>query len=87
MWQCGNVGRRALRSGAPAVTPSGSAQAGNARPRFLHCRTAALVLNKVIHTCGHHVPEPGNGTNNTCLLTRLPAEFVLVDGIYEVVGF
>ena len=42
MWQCGNVGRRALRSGAPAVTPSGSAQAGNARPRFLHCRITAF---------------------------------------------
>jgi hypothetical protein len=43
MRQCGNVGRRALRSGAPAVTPSGSAQAGNARPRFLHYRIAALT--------------------------------------------
>ena len=42
MRQCGNVGRRALRSGAPAVTPSVSAQAGNARPRFHHCRIAAL---------------------------------------------
>jgi hypothetical protein len=31
-----------LRSSAPAVTPGGSAQAGNARPRFLHFRTAAL---------------------------------------------
>jgi hypothetical protein len=27
---------------ACAVTPSVSAQAGNARPRFLHCRIAAL---------------------------------------------
>ncbi len=42
MRQCGSVGRRALRCGAPAVTPSGSAQAGNARPRFLHCHIAAL---------------------------------------------
>jgi len=31
MRQCGNEGRRALRSGAPAVTPSVSAQAGNAQ--------------------------------------------------------
>ena len=31
-----------MRSGAPAVTPGGSAQAGNARPRFLHCHIAAL---------------------------------------------
>jgi hypothetical protein len=31
MRQCGNVGRRAMRCGAPAVTPSVSAQAGNAR--------------------------------------------------------
>ena len=43
MRKCGNVGRRAMRCGAPAVTLSGSAQAGNARPRFLHCRIAALA--------------------------------------------
>jgi hypothetical protein len=42
MRHCGSVGRRALRCGAPAVTPSGSAQAGNARPRFLHCRITEL---------------------------------------------
>ena len=42
MRQCGNVGRRAMRCGAPAVTPSVSAQAGNARPRFYHCRITAL---------------------------------------------
>jgi hypothetical protein len=43
MWQCGNEGRRALRSSAPAVTPGDSAQAGNARPHFLHYRIAALA--------------------------------------------
>jgi hypothetical protein len=32
-----------MRSGAPAVTPSVSAQAGNARPRFLHCRIHELT--------------------------------------------
>jgi len=31
-----------MRSGAPAVTPGVSAQAGNARPRFQHCRITAL---------------------------------------------
>jgi hypothetical protein len=41
--ECGNVGRRALRSGAPAVTPSVSAQAGNARPRFQHYRIYKLT--------------------------------------------
>ena len=46
--QCGNEGRRALRCGAPAVTPIGSAQAGNAQcpmpnaSRSVNCRTAAL---------------------------------------------
>jgi len=30
MRQCGNEGRRAMRGGAPAVTPRVSAQAGNA---------------------------------------------------------
>ena len=38
MRQCGS----AMRSGAPAVTPSGPAQAGNARLRFQHYHTAAL---------------------------------------------
>jgi hypothetical protein len=47
MRQCGNDGRRALRSGAPAVTPSGSAQAGNARPRFLNYRIAALPHSQI----------------------------------------
>jgi len=42
MRQCGNVGRRAMRCGAPAVTPSVYAQAGNARPRFQHCLIAEL---------------------------------------------
>ncbi len=42
MRECGNVGRRAMRCGAPAVTPGVSAQAGNARPRFLNYRTPAL---------------------------------------------
>jgi hypothetical protein len=32
-----------MRCGAPAVTPSGSAQAGNARPRFHHCHITALT--------------------------------------------
>jgi hypothetical protein len=31
-----------MRCGAPAITPSVSAQAGNARPRFLHCRITAF---------------------------------------------
>jgi hypothetical protein len=48
MRQCGNVGRRAMRSGAPAVTPGGSAQAGNAQCPMPNasrsvCRIAALA--------------------------------------------
>jgi hypothetical protein len=43
MRQCGNEGRRAMRSGAPAVTPGVSAQAGNARPRFQYYRITALA--------------------------------------------
>jgi len=48
MRQCGNEGRRAMRSGAPAVTPGDSAQAGSAQcpvpnaSRSVNCRTAAL---------------------------------------------
>ena len=48
MRQCGNVGMRALRSGAPAVTLSGSAQAGNARPRFHHCHITELSHCRII---------------------------------------
>jgi len=48
MRQCGNVGRRAMRSGAPADTPSDFAQAGNARPRFKHCRITELPHCRII---------------------------------------
>jgi hypothetical protein len=37
-----------LRSGAPAVTPSVSAQAGNARPRFQHYRITALPNYQIV---------------------------------------
>jgi hypothetical protein len=49
MRQCGNEGRRAMRSGAPAVTPGVSAQAGNARPRFQHCRIAAFTNCPIVN--------------------------------------
>ena len=69
MWQCGNVGRRALRSGAPAVTPSGSAQAGNAQcpmpnaSRSVNCHINHRMQNSgkmetPVPTSAHHVFHP-----------------------------
>jgi hypothetical protein len=49
MRQCGNDGRRNLRCGAPAVTPSVSAHADNAQcpmpnvSRSVNCRIAKLT--------------------------------------------
>jgi len=48
MRQFGNEGRRAMRCGAPADTPSDFAQAGNARPRFQHCRITELPHCRII---------------------------------------
>jgi len=54
MRQCGNDGRRAMRSGAPAVTPGVSAQAGNAQcpmpnaSRSVNCRITALPNYRIV---------------------------------------
>ncbi len=58
MRQCGNVGRRALRCGAPAVTPGGSAQADNAECPMPNASRSVCHIVKLEHhrNCGYHRP-------------------------------
>jgi len=57
MRQCGNGGRRALRSGAPAVTPGASAQAGNAQCPLPNASRSVchILLNSVSHIVPRHL--------------------------------
>jgi hypothetical protein len=95
MWQCGNA---EMLEGAPCVAARQQLlrvvlrrPATHGRASYIaalpHFRITALILNEVIHTRSNNVSEPGNSTNQPCLLTRLPAKFILVDGIDEVVRF
>jgi hypothetical protein len=69
MRQCGNDGRRALRCGAPAVTPSVSAHADNAQcpmpnvSRSVNCRIAKLTNQLIKILRKQNFPLPLHSLN------------------------